>query len=53
MEKKPKHIGNILGDQFGTGFSGNVWNKKQSCPVIMTCGGGGRQPMVVKRWRKL
>ena len=48
MEKKPKHIGNILGDQFGTGFAGNVWEKKRTCPVIMTCNGGGHTPKVVK-----
>lgn len=43
----PKRIGNLYGDDRGTGFAGNVWNKNAISPTITTCQGGGREPMIL------
>lgn len=42
----PMRIGNIYGEQFGTGYAGNVWDKNGVPPTITTCAGGGRQPHI-------
>lgn len=42
----PMRIGNIYGEQFGTGYAGNVWDKNGISPTITTCTGGGRQPHI-------
>lgn len=42
-----KRIGNIYGDNKGTGFAGNVWDKSRLSPTITTMQGGGREPMIV------
>lgn len=34
------HIGNIYGDQRGTGYAGNVWGIGGLCPALTTMGGG-------------
>lgn len=49
----PVRIGNIYGEQFGTGYAGNVWDKDFVSPTIMTAQGGNRQPLVVDnvKWR--
>ena len=39
--ENPKRIGNIYGNQFSTGYAGNVWNKKSVCPTLMTMQGAG------------
>ena len=46
-------IGNIYGEQFGTGYAGNVWDQDSVSPTIMTAQGGNRQPLVVDnvKWR--
>lgn len=44
-----KHLGNIYGDNFGTGYAGNVWDKNHLCPTLMNMQGGCRQPMIVDR----
>lgn len=46
-KNSPTRIGNIYGEQFGTGYAGNVWDKEAICPTLMTMQGGGRQPMVM------
>ncbi len=33
-------LGNIYGDQFGTGFAGNVWDVNDYCQALMTMQGG-------------
>lgn len=43
----PTRIGNVYGEQFGTGYAGNVWSKEGVSPALMTMQGGGRQPHVV------
>ena len=49
----PVRIGNIYGEQFGTGYAGNVWDQDSVSPTIMTAQGGNRQPLVVDnvQWR--
>ena len=49
----PVRIGNIYGEQFGTGYAGNVWSQESVSPTIMTAQGGNRQPLVVDnvKWR--
>lgn len=42
-----KHLGNVYGEQFGTGYAGNVWDKNGISPTLMNMQGGGRQPMIV------
>ena len=43
---KPIRLFNIDGE-YGTGFSGNVWEKECIAPTIMTFQGGNKQPMVI------
>ena len=47
--KDPKcvRIGNIYGENFGTGYAGNVWDKEALSPTLVTCTGGGRQPHII------
>ena len=47
-ENNPKRIGNVYGEQFGTGYAGNVWDKNAISPTLMTMQGGGRQPHVMQ-----
>lgn len=49
-QKKPKRLGNIINKTFGTGFAGNVWDKVAVLPALTTCQGGGREPMVTRKW---
>lgn len=39
-EIRPIRIGNIYGDNRGTGFAGNIWDKDFISPTVTTCGGG-------------
>ena len=52
-DMNPVRIGNIYGEQFGTGYAGNVWSQESVSPTIMTAQGGNRQPLVVDnvKWR--
>ena len=52
-DMNPVRIGNIYGEQFGTGYAGNVWDQNSVSPTIMTAQGGNRQPLVVDnvKWR--
>lgn len=43
---KPNRLGNFYGEDRGTGFAGNVWDKDSVLPTLTTCGGGNREPMV-------
>lgn len=42
-------LGNIYGEDKGTGFAGNVWDDKGLCPTITTMQGGGREPMIIDK----
>lgn len=44
---EPVRLGNIYGEDKGTGYAGNVWDKDSICPTLMTMQGGNRQPMIV------
>lgn len=46
-----KRLGNVYGEQFGTGYAGNVWDKEGISPTIMTMQGGGRQPHIFQEYR--
>ena len=52
-DMNPVRIGNIYGEQFGTGYAGNVWDQDSISPTILTAQGGNRQPLVVDnvKWR--
>lgn len=43
-----KRLGNLYGEDRGTGYAGNVWDKNGLSPTIETCQGGNRQPMIVE-----
>lgn len=40
-------LGNIYGEDKGTGYAGNVWDKESLCPTLTTMQGGNREPMIV------
>lgn len=44
---EPTRLGNIYGEQFGTGYAGNVWDTDGIAPTLMTMQGGNRQPLVI------
>ena len=48
----PIRIGNIYNEQFGTGYSGNVWSVNGISPTSTTMQGGGRQPMIIRNTDK-
>jgi len=49
-----KRIGNIYGEDKGTGYAGNVWEKDGLSPTLTNMQGGNRQPMIeVKKIRKI
>ena len=35
-----ERLGNIFGEDKGTGYAGNVWNKSKLCPTLQTMQGG-------------
>ena len=43
----PNRLGNIYGEQFGTGYGGNVWDKETISPTLTTMQGGRREPMII------
>ena len=45
--KTPVRVGNIYNENFGTGYSGNVWDVNGISPTITTTQGGGRVPMIL------
>ena len=47
-EIHPMRIGNIYGENRGTGFAGNVWDKEFISPTVTTCGGGHREPIIME-----
>ena len=48
IEIHPIRIGNIYGENRGTGFAGNVWDKEFISPTVTTCGGGHREPIIME-----
>lgn len=47
-EMEIKLLGNLFGDEKGTGFAGNVWDKDHLSPTLNTMQGGYKQPMIVE-----
>ena len=45
---KPIRIGNLYGENIGTGFAGNIWDTGGISPALMTMGGGNREPIIVE-----
>lgn len=41
MKAQMIRIGNIYGEQFKSGFAGNVWSIEGLSPALMTMQGGG------------
>ena len=46
-EMEIKLLGNLFGDDKGTGFAGNVWDKDHLSPTLNTMQGGCKQPMII------
>ena len=44
----PSRLGNIYGEDKGTGYAGNVWDAEKLSPTLTTMQGGNRQPMIVE-----
>ena len=44
-----RRLGNLYGDDKGTGFAGNVWDKNYISPSLTTMQGGMREPMIVDK----
>lgn len=47
-EMEIKLLGNLFGDDKGTGFAGNVWDKDHLSPTLNTMQGGCKQPMIIE-----
>ena len=47
MEKKIRMLG-IMDNVFE--LTSRVYDRKNGCPTINTCGGGSREPKVVKKY---
>ena len=45
---KPIRIGNLYGENRGTGFAGNIWDTGGISPALTTMGGGNREPIIVE-----
>ena len=44
-----RRLENLYGDDRGTGFAGNVWDKNYISPSLTTMQGGMREPMIVDK----
>ena len=47
-----ERLGNLYGEDKGTGYAGNVWNKDKISPTLTAMEGGNRQPMIVEDFYK-
>lgn len=47
-ENKPKRLGNLYGEDKGTGYAGNVWDIDNIAPTLTTSQGGQREPMIIE-----
>lgn len=48
-EQRPIRLGNIYGEDKGTGYVGNVWDKHSITPTLTTMAGGNREPMILDK----
>ena len=44
----PNRLGNIYGEDKGTGYAGNVWDSEKLSPTLTTMQGGNMQPMIIE-----
>lgn len=51
IEPRVNRLFNIYGEDKGTGYAGNVWDKEGLCPTLTTMEGGNRQPMIMTNYR--
>ena len=49
MKPSMWRIGNIFGENKGTGYAGNVWDYNGVCNNLTTMQGGLRQPLIIVR----
>lgn len=49
----PKRIGNLVSDNYGTGFGYNVFDTNDTSPTIRTFCGGGQQPHIISEDNKM
>lgn len=47
VEIKANRLFNIYGEDKGTSFAGNVWDKEAISPTLTNMQGGNRQPMII------
>lgn len=47
VDVTPNRLFNIYGNNKGTSFAGNVWDKEQISPTLTNMQGGNRQPMIM------
>lgn len=52
-EQRPIRLGNIYGEDRGTGYAGNVWDKHSIAPTLTTMAGGNREPMILDKEPKV
>lgn len=50
---KPIRLGNIYGENFGTGYAVNVWDKNGISPTLTTMSDGGREPIITEENNEL
>lgn len=48
VENKAKRLGNLYGEDKGTGYAGNVWDIDNIAPTLTTSQGGQREPMITE-----
>lgn len=47
-DNKPNRLGNLFGEDKGTGYAGNVWDKNCISPTLTTAQGGYREPSIIE-----
>lgn len=52
VEVRPIRLGNVYGEQFGTGFGGNVWATDGLAPTLKTTSAASQQFVIVKEATK-
>ena len=52
-EQRPIRLGNIYGEDKGTGYAGNVWDKHSIAPTLTTMAGGNSEPMILDKEPKV
>jgi len=48
-----RRLGNLYGEDKGTGYAGNVWDKNFIAPTLMTMQGGNREPMIIEEVKQI